>query len=246
MGRVVWEGEVPRVPPLTGWVDLSYEAGGGCKVERENPHVPSVDPRTRGLRNAVVFLRGVDARRARPWDHLPVRIEQRDYRFHIQQGETDSLWGFVRQGDSIEMVSAQPVFHSLHACGATFFTLAFPAADSRVRARRLTAKGRVELTSAAGYFWMRAHLFVDNHPYYTRTDAEGRFALKQVPPGCYDVVCWVPSWREQQRERGAENAQVFRLRFQPPVELKQKVEVRDGATACLSFRVSEEWFRLIP
>jgi hypothetical protein len=96
---------------------------------------------------------------------------------------------------------------------------------NRPLARPLKENGVVELTSAAGYYWMRAYLFVDDHPYYARTDKEGRFSLNQVPPGRYEVVCWMPNWQEARHERDPESSLVTRLFFQPPVTLVQNVEL---------------------
>ena len=44
--------------------------------------------------------------------------------------------------------------------------------------------GRFELTSAAGYYWQSADLFVCDHPYYAVSDGTGRFQFTQVPAGC--------------------------------------------------------------
>ena len=68
-------------------------------------------------------------------------------------------------------MSREPVFHSVHADGAAFFTLAFPDPHDPLT-RQLTEKGIVELTSATGRFAMRAYLFVDEHPYYTQTSGQ--------------------------------------------------------------------------
>src|SRR5262249_39172772 len=145
---------------------------------RANPHAPAIDPATRAVKDAVVFLRGIDPRRSRPWDHPPVRVEMRDYLLVVRQGAAEGRVGFVRRGDGVEMVSAQPAFHALQARGAAFFTLMFPDPGGP-RTRRLGRAGVVELTSAAGHFWMRGHLFVDDHPYYARADAAGRFTFGQ-------------------------------------------------------------------
>jgi hypothetical protein len=242
-GQVVWAGEVPAVAPLTGWVNLRYDDGGSAdKVVRDNPNAPVIDPHTHGVGGAVVFLRGVEAGRARPWDHPPVRVEQRDYRLHVRQGEAEANVGFVRRGDAVGMVSAQDVFHSLHGRGADFFTLTFPDPDAP-RARRLEGKGLVELASATGYFWMRAYLFVDDHPYYARTDAQGRFVLHGVPPGRYEVVCWMPNWQEARRERNSETSLVWRLRFRPPVETARAVDVGPGKPSTVRFEIAPDAFR---
>jgi hypothetical protein len=235
-GRVTWTGAVPVVPPIQAWTDVGLERIPPRRQIHPNPNAPAVGPGG-GVGNAVVFLRGVDARRSRPWDLPPVRVVQRDYRIHIRQGDGATRDGFVRRGDSIEMVAAEPVFHALHASGAAYFTLVFPDPD-RPRRRALDHPGLVELSSAAGYYWARAYLFVDDRPYYTHTDADGRFVLPRVPPGEYEVVCWLPSWREAGHERDPETSLVTRLHFRPPVERVRKLRLESGATRDVSFTLS--------
>jgi hypothetical protein len=236
-GRVRWAGELPSVPALIQHPNLMAPADDREPKTWPNPNAPVIDAKSRGVKGAVVFLRGVDPRRAGPWNLPPVRVVQEGQQFHVRQGESDSPVGFVHRGDAIEMVSADSVFHSLHAGGSAFFTLAFPDAG-RPRTRRLTERGIVELTSAAGYFWMRGYLFVDDHPYYVRTDAEGRFRLTDVPPGRYEAVCWLPDWREERHERDPETSLVFRLFFRPPLEVVRPVEMSPRGSATLEFELS--------
>src|SRR5437764_1336769 len=151
----------------------------------------------------------------------------RGWKLHVLQGDADARTGFVRRGGAVEMVSAQPVFHMLQARGAAFFALAFPDPGESCT-RRLTRPGVVELSSPAGYFWMRAYLFVADHPYYTRTDAEGHFTLPRVPPGEYEAVCWLPDWRTADRELDGDTGQVCRLTFRPPAEVARPVRVTAG------------------
>jgi hypothetical protein len=237
-GCVRWKGEIPKVPPL---VELPNPMGAYVREKTlwPNPNAPVIDPTSRAVQGAVVFLRGVDARHARPWDLPPVRVEQQGQQFHVRQGKADGAIGFVRRGDPIDMVSGERFFHSLHASGSAFFTLAFPDPNpEKPRSRRLAQRGVVELTSAAGYFWMRGYLFVDDHPYYTRTDAAGRFELKGVLPGRYEVVCWMPDWREERHERDPETALVSRLFFRPPWESVRPVEVGSRGSAQVEFEMT--------
>ncbi len=240
-GRVTWSGALPTVPSLEVWPIPLVENGPRSKRLEPNPNAPVIDPATHGVAHAVIFLRGVDLERSGPWDHPRVRVEQRDQQFHILQGDRDSRIGFVRRGDTIDMVSRDPLFHALRAEGAAFFTLMFPDPDSPC-SRRLTEKGVVELSSAAGRYAMRAYLFVDDHPYYTCTDAQGRFVLDRVPPGNYEVVCWLPNWREAEHERDPDTAIINRLVFRKPAEMAQPVVVKAGETAERLFQVSQESF----
>jgi hypothetical protein len=109
--------------------------------------------------------------------------------------------------------------------------------------RPLDRPGLVELTSGAGYPWMRAYLFVAEHPYYTRTDAAGRFVLKWVPPGRYEVVCWMPSWIEERHDREPETGIVSRVYFRAPVEQGKGVGLAARQAGNVDFIVSEDGFR---
>ena len=240
-GRVTWAGEIPIVPPFRAPFSPQSEEVRGPERDWTNPNAPLIDPQNRGVGNAVVFLRGVDPRRARPWDLAPVHVELRDFQFHVRQGDGDGPYGFMRRGDMINLSSKQNVFQSVKARGAAFFAYTLPV-EGPPRPRVLDGKGVVELSSGSGQFWMRGYLFVDDHPYYARTDADGRFTLPKAPPGDYDLVCWTPDWREASHEIDAETRLVTRLTFRPPLRVVRRVHIESGATATADFSVSLDTF----
>ncbi len=240
-GRVTWEGDMPDVPPFRAPVSPLSEQAGGKPQPWPNPNAPVTDPANRGVAGAVVFLQGVEPRRARPWHHPPIRVEQRDLQIHVLQGQDDRRTGFVRRGTAVSFASVLSVLDSLQARGAAFFSLAFPIGGQPCT-RTLEHSGVVELSSGAGHFWMRGHLFVDDHPYYTHTDAGGRFALEQVPPGNYEVVCWHPDWYIAGRELDADTGLVIRLTFRPPVTVKQAVTLEARGKAEVELRLRSALF----
>jgi hypothetical protein len=239
---VTWSGAIPEVPGYRAPASPGSEHAGEPRRNWPNPNAPHIDRRTRAVADAVVFLRGIDPSRGRPWDHPPVRVELRNYQIHVLQGGTDSSYGFVRRGESIAMMSVQEVYHSLQARGDAFFSLAFPDANDPSNSRPLDRRGIVELMSGCGHFWMRGWLFVDDHPYYTRTDAAGRFTLSNVPPGRYELICWLPDWHEAARELDAETAQICRLTFRPPVEIAQPVHLAPRQTRIISVHIPSQRF----
>jgi Polysaccharide lyase family 4, domain II len=240
-GTVVWSGSVPEVPPFHVFIPTAGHPG--ATGYRPTPNAPRVDPASRGVEGAIVFLRGVDSRAARPWDHSRVRVELSDRQIAIRSGApSPTNVGIVRLGDSFEMVSMQPEMEGLRGRGADFFTLMLPDPD-RPLERKPPRKGLIELTSPAHHFWQRAYLFVDDHPYYTRTDRDGRFTLAQVPPGRYEVVCWLPNWKEIDRDRDPETCQFSRLRYGPPVTQTTSLAVEPGGSAEVTFTVTPDQFR---
>ncbi len=242
-GTVHWGGAIPTVPALRARVNLSLDGLTHLPITRPNPNAPQIDPGSRAVGNAVIFLRGVTTSQPRPWDLPPVLVEMSKYRLVVRQGDTKGTVGFVRRGGSLTMVSREPVFHVLHAGGAAFFGLPFPD-PQQARRRSLHRQGVVELTSGAGYYWMRGYVFVDDHPYYTRTDGRGQFVLPQVPPGSYDLVCWMPNWKEARHERDPETGLITRLVFGPPAESVRRVTVSaDRPGPEVGFTISASDFR---
>jgi hypothetical protein len=240
-GQVRWEGAIPNPAPFHAPVSPGVEHSGGARRDWPNPNAPQIDPQSKAVAGAVVFLRGVETSHARPWDHPPVQVELRDYRIRIRQGDAEQRCGFVRRGDTVTLVSRQEVFHSLQVRGAAFFSRALPDID-QPSTQRFDRAGVVELASGCGHFWMRGHLIVADHPYYTRTDNAGRFTLAQVPPGSYELMCWMPNWREAGHELDAETALVCRLAFRPPIEVVQSVRLEPRQTRIVSFTVAAERF----
>jgi hypothetical protein len=240
-GQVRWEGALPDVPPYHTRVHPLAGLGLRERLVRENPNAPQIDLTGRGVANAVVYLRGIDHERSRPWDWPPVRVEMRDRRLLIVQGGREGRVGVVRRGAAVTMVSKDVFFHALHAGQAAYFSLMFPEADQPLE-RPLKGKGLVEWSSASGYYWMRAYTFVDEHPYYALTNAAGHFALPQVPPGTYDVVCWLPNWQVERKEVDPDMAITWRLIYRKGAEQARTIRLNPQSTKMLDFTVSPRDF----
>jgi hypothetical protein len=235
-GRVTWEGPIPDVPPFKVRSNSAPGKEAFLGLVRERPNVPRVDPESKGVMHAVVFLRGVEPQRSRPWHHPPARVEIQDMRLKILQGNDTVPTAFVRRGDSVTMVAHDKPYHILHASGADYFTYTF-SEPGRPRSRQLDHAGLVELASASGCYWMRGYLFVDDHPYYTRTDAHGCFCLEQVPPGDYQLVCWLPNWHIVRQDRDAESSLVARIFLAAPVETVKTIAVTTATTSAANFTI---------
>ena len=148
---------------------------------------------------------------------------------------------FVRRGGKLETTNRDADFHALRGRGSAFFTLPLVKPDIP-STQRLDQTGLVELFDAGGYYWSHAHCFVDDQPYYARTDAQGTFTLTQVPAGTYEIVGWMPSWHITRRERDPETGIIARLVWAKPVEQKQSVQVQAGQTAEVTLRWSRPMF----
>ncbi|MBI2804103.1 MAG: carboxypeptidase regulatory-like domain-containing protein [Planctomycetes bacterium] len=234
-GRVVWDGDIPDAKEEIVRAIAFKPNSHKIPLRFTTPHVPQVHKDNRGVSGAVVFLRGVDPRRAKAWDHAPVRVEFHARRLEVQQGTHRGPVGFVRRGSRFEIVNRDADYHNLHGRGAAFF--AAPIIKGQApQTRQASKEGIVDLTCGAGYFWMHAHLFVTEHPYFARTDADGRFSLNQVPAGSYEVVSWLPSWRVEQKQRDPEMSVVVRWIWQAPREQVRTVHVDPGRVSEVEYR----------
>ncbi len=234
-GRVVWEGERPVVPPVTGLIASPDGARWG---EVMNPFAPRIDA-DGGVADVVVWLTPVEAKQVKPWPYPPLVVEHAGRTLRVKQTGSSGRVGFVRVGDEVELVTRsdwlpfvalagglghapENRFQLLRGRGAAFFTLTFPEPD-QPRRRELDSPGVVELTSAAGDFWNTVDVVVCEHPYYAATDATGRFELSNVPPGEYRLTARVRNWTITGRDRDPETGKTVRLTFAEPVLVTENV-----------------------
>jgi hypothetical protein len=227
-GRVTRTGPVPAVGDFPNHRPKSD--GTYVYQMAKNPLAPRVDGKSKGLAGAVGWLRGIDPAKARAWVHPAAAVEIGNQSITVVQGERRRRVGFVRRGDAVTVSSTEPVYHVLRGRGDAFFSLALPEPGKPVT-RTLDAPGRVELSSGAGLYWMRANLFVADHPYFAVTNAEGRFALDRVPAGPVAVVAWHPNWEAARFERDPDSTVITRMTYRPPLERTAAIELTRGATA---------------
>ena len=174
----------------------------------------------------VVWLSPVDSSQLKPWPHPPLVVEHADGRLRSVQAGVPERVGFVKVGDEVELRTRGSETRLIRARGAAFFTLAFPEPD-RPRKRTLDTPGVVDFTSTTGDFWNVVDVFVCDHPYYTATDAAGRFELANVPPGEYQLSARMRRWEVTGRDRDPETGKLVRLLFAEPQVVVQTVKVTD-------------------
>jgi hypothetical protein len=228
-GQVSWSGKFPSVPPI-GYTVAKADASGFENRITANPNRPKINAATRAITDAVVFLRKIDPAASRPWDLPPVKVTIGYGEINIAQGSHQGRTGFVRRGDKVEIVSIESAFHILRCRGDDFFGITFPVPEDPVT-RILKQTGRIELSSGTGLSWMRADLFVSDHPYYTRTDSNGRFSFDLVPVGEAELVVWLPNWEAGRPIHEPESSILARPTYAPPLERVNAIKVERGNAA---------------
>ena len=173
-GRVLFAEEAPPAKVRKVSKD-SFVCGD------QQPDESLVVSKDGGLANVVVSLADAPGDDG-PDPPAPV-LDKEDCRFvpHVVVAQV---------GQKLEMINSDDTFHSAHGRTGeeTRFNSAFPERDKR-RTVTLHEAGVVEVGCDAGHDWMRAYVHVFDHPYFTVTKKDGRFAL-DVPPGHYTLRIW--------------------------------------------------------
>ena len=208
-GRVVWEGDIPAVPPFRAMASPLVENKDRKLRDWANPMAPRIDPAGKGMAGVLVRLSGTAGKGAPVGT---IRVEARDGQIVLTQGGEARQVGVARLGDVVEFVSRQERLQVVRARGAAFWAVPMPERDKPTR-RVCEKAGWVELSSAAGQYWARAHLLVTDDAPVTWTDAQGRFRFDNVPVGKLTVMARVPDWRLERFDRDPETTEPARADY---------------------------------
>ena len=213
-GTVTLVGEVPKPKGynLTTLPDAIYcgriSDGKGWRLLQ-----PFNIGENSAFRGVVVLIEEIE--RGKPFgDDKPPRIEARDCRFM-------PFTNVVRDRKDIVVVNMDPAMHDIQAYETShlgprvLFNVPLPISTRYPHEAGLSAhyskhyegepvtqtvrmtKGREIFTMQCGFHaYMESWALVLDHPYYAISDQNGRFEIKDVPPGTYTVTIWHPYVRE--------------------------------------------------
>ena len=143
------------------------------------------------------------------------------------------------------MSSSDDTLHSIHMYGAASYKIPFPV-KGQVVERLLEKAGLVQVACDAGHGWMSATIHVVEHPYYAITDAEGRFELRDVPPGQYTLKAWHEGYRviskDATRDPATGEECIQGYTYAPAIAFEQAVEVRSGEETSATFTLRKVLF----
>ena len=111
-----------------------------------------------------------------------VVLDQRDERFvpHVLA---------ITTGTVVDFPNSDRIFHNVFSLSKTRpFDLGRYAAG-RSKAVTFDRPGIVRVFCDI-HSHMNAFILVFNHPFFTLTDAEGRYRIENIPPGSYNVIAW--------------------------------------------------------
>lgn len=176
-GVVKISAPAPPVTPIKTTKNQDY-----CGNSIENPlYEVSKDG---GVANVEVFIKKIDRGKANPNGTITLLNEHCMFHPRVQGASV---------GEQVKIASADPILHNTHpqvaSTSATLYNIALPYKGFSVT-KPLPSTPELIRVKCDAHEWMRAWIWVFEHPYYTTTDAAGHFSITDVPPGTYTVVAW--------------------------------------------------------
>ena len=231
-GTVKWSGPVPKMPMAAINKDVEVcDPQAQKKRDLERLLVAS----NSGVANTVVFLKDITKGKAMDLPEGRQFLNQKTCRY-----EPHVL--LVPCNGTLQLISSDPILHTVHMSGASDYNLPFPFANQTV-SRTMNRDGVVDLRCNAGHVWMNAEMLVVNHPYYAVTDEDGYFKLSNVPPGEYAIEAWHEGWKVTGQGVVYDVMTQMRVQrpiFSDPVEWTKKVTVTANGTSDVKFVISDK------
>jgi hypothetical protein len=180
-GEVKLVGTAPANPPI----DMSEEPK--CKADyTTSPHEQIVVLNPNGtLSDVFVYVKtGLPADAKYPAPTTPVVIDQKGCMYHPR------VFG-IMVGQPLRIVNSDPLLHNIKAMGRKNrpFNISQPAAGMTTE-RTFTAREVMLPFECNVHGWMHAFAGVLPYPFFSTTGKDGRFTLKNLPPGTYTIEAW--------------------------------------------------------
>ena len=173
-GTVVVTGKIPVME------DLKRNSDAFCAKKQMKDE--SVIAGKKGeLANVVVHINGLPAT-APPAEKATLSQDDCMYRPRVQG---------VVDGQRLEIRNGDPVLHNVHSYeGArTLFNMAQVPGTPNIE-KTFTQNGVMLKFKCDVHQWMTGYVWVQNNGWFAVTDKDGKFAIKDVPVGTWDIEAW--------------------------------------------------------
>jgi plastocyanin len=178
-GVVSLEGTAPKNEPI------KMNADPVCVKENKDPQFQETYEVADGkLANVFVYVKDGLGNYVYDAPSGTATIDQKACRYHPH------VFG-VRVGQQIEILNSDPTLHNIHALpkGNAEFNTGQPIQGMKTT-HAFTAKEIMVPFKCDVHGWMNAYVGVLDHPYFTVSDKDGKFSIKQLPPGSYTIEAW--------------------------------------------------------
>jgi len=181
-GTVTYDGKVPNLKPL------SMDADPVCASKHKEP-VPNqaLELGKSGNTMGNILVRvtsGLPAGKTYPPPKDPVVMDQNGciYKPHVFA---------LQQGQTFKVLNSDGVLHNVHALPKVNgqFNMAMP--PNRKEAEHVFDKPEDPFPIKCDVHpWMTAFTVVSTNPFFSVTQEDGKFTIKDLPAGSYEIEAW--------------------------------------------------------
>ena len=142
--------------------------------------------------NVFVYVKGGLEKKSYPVPKEPAVLDQHKCMFRPRvQG--------VQVGQEFLMRNSDPLVHNVRSFSLRnrAFNIAQPA-KTPDRKKVFTFQERAIKIKCDFHPWMKAFVFVMEHPYFSVTDEKGQFKIEGLPAGEYTLAAWHEEFGEQE------------------------------------------------
>ena len=179
-GTVSYQGEVPKLPAI------KMDADPGCASKHKEAIYPEVLVLGDGNTVGNVFVRVKSGLPAGNWapPTEPAVIDQQGCHYipHV-------LGVMVNQ--PIKILNSDGLLHNIHAQPTINqpFNTAMPATRTETETRFTKEEFMVSVRCDV-HPWMQGYVGVSSHPFFDVTEKDGRYEIKNLPAGTYELEFW--------------------------------------------------------
>lgn len=230
-GTIIWKGPIPQIPPLTVMADPDT-----CGETVPSPAL-QVDPKSKGVRFALVYLEQIEKGKApadKYWLHMGQDSANKEPDTLLCQFK-EHVFPFVRT-QRVAMVNFDPILHNPHFFNekrASVFNVAMPSPNVEVDHTLLREHGVGLPFQCDVHVHMNGYTFGFDHPYFAVTDSQGSFEITGIPPGKYTLVTWHEGIHIAKMTQG-------RPTYDEPQIIRQDVEIKPGGAVETRFELSTD------
>jgi plastocyanin len=189
-GRIHYQGKKPVLKPI----DMSEEPACVEAHKGKAYDESLVVNRTGGLANAFLYIKsGLEGKTfAVPGE--PVVIDQKGCWFHPRVAG-------IQVGQELKVVNSDPVTHNIHPMAETNREWNHSQGADDPPILRKFSKPEIMIPVKCNiHSWMHAYIGVVDNPYFAVSNEDGKFIIKDLPPGTYTLGVWQEKLGKQEQQ----------------------------------------------
>lgn len=188
-GRVVWGGDEVPTPKVLVEKGKASKDPEICAADSEilAPEL-QVDPETKGVAGAIVYLVNPSAENADAVAEL-LKSEPKALLDQVACEFVPHVLA-IHEDQALTIKSSDPVPHNVRYTGFTNGSLNQMLAANGEMEVKLQAERRPMMVACDIHPWMTSYVMVFDHPFFAVTGKDGSFEIKGVPAGKQNLVVW--------------------------------------------------------